>query len=404
MGNLNDSLLEASQGGNYSKVSSLLKKGAEVNHSKCDSGDTALILASQSGHCKVVGLLLDHKADVNQANNYGGTALYLASFNGYVEVVELLIKRGAAINQQIMDGSTPLMAAAYNGHALVVVKLFLEHHADVNLQRNDGGSALLSAIFNGQSNIALLLLKNGADASLSKKDGYSPLILACNKGQEEVVDALLEHGASVNARTDKGQTALIEASSLGNCNMAMSLLRHQPDINAETREQKNALLLAILNRHPQTTIMLLEAGAKLPSSPQGRHWSKSLEVQRSKEDVSGEGENKTEDSTSQVGLRESHGEIKAENQPKMESREHRSNSDENTDRVSQSSEIEVVEFVRSGSSQNSKANAYADDKTSKSDESPKLCNTQEQEQNTNSRKLENSLRKDGTIEGNENSS
>ena len=272
MGNLNDKLLEASYTGNYSKASGLLKKGAEVNHGKSDSGETALMLACQNGHHRVASLLLDQHADLNQTNSYGGTALYLASFNGHVDIANLLIQKGAAINHQIKDGSTPLMAAAYNGHTLVVIKLLLDHSANVNLQRNDGGSALLSAIFNGHQDLAILLLKNGADANLSKRDGHSPLILACSNGLDEVVDALLQHGASVDTQTDKGQTALIEASTTGDCSMVKSLLQHKADVHAENKENKNALLLAILNRHPQTTIMLLEAGAKLPSvSYNNRH-------------------------------------------------------------------------------------------------------------------------------------
>lgn len=75
MGNMNDSLLEASRDGNLSKTTDLLEKGASINHIHRETGETPLTLASQWGHDALVELLLKSKADVNQKNSYGGTAL-----------------------------------------------------------------------------------------------------------------------------------------------------------------------------------------------------------------------------------------------------------------------------------------------------------------------------------------
>jgi ankyrin repeat protein len=50
------------------------------------------MIASQNGHVPVVKLLLDGKADVNQAKKSGETALILASRKGNKALVKLLLE------------------------------------------------------------------------------------------------------------------------------------------------------------------------------------------------------------------------------------------------------------------------------------------------------------------------
>ncbi|NDB83609.1 MAG: ankyrin repeat domain-containing protein, partial [Alphaproteobacteria bacterium] len=79
----------------YEKIVRLLcEYKADVN-AKYNSGDTALMIASDIGYEKIVRLLCEYKADVNAKNNGGNTALIIASQRSYEKIVRLLLEAGA---------------------------------------------------------------------------------------------------------------------------------------------------------------------------------------------------------------------------------------------------------------------------------------------------------------------
>jgi hypothetical protein len=63
---------------------------------------------SQSGHIKVVPLLLEKGPDVNKADIIGYTPPYRACERGHVEVVQLLLEKGADVNSKASDGLMPI--------------------------------------------------------------------------------------------------------------------------------------------------------------------------------------------------------------------------------------------------------------------------------------------------------
>ena len=78
----------------------------------------ALMAASSQGHEKVVQILIDAGADVNDILP-DGTALQVASFYGHEKVVQILIDAGADINAVGPEG-TALQAASYPGNEKIV--------------------------------------------------------------------------------------------------------------------------------------------------------------------------------------------------------------------------------------------------------------------------------------------
>ena len=60
----------------------------------------------------------------------GYTALMCAAIDGHERVVELLLQRGAEIDQQDSDGVTALMIAALYGHERVI-DMLLENGAEI---------------------------------------------------------------------------------------------------------------------------------------------------------------------------------------------------------------------------------------------------------------------------------
>ena len=57
-------------------------------------GNFALIIASSEGHTKMVKILLDHGAHVNQRNKNGMCALDNACEKGHTAVVKILLEHG----------------------------------------------------------------------------------------------------------------------------------------------------------------------------------------------------------------------------------------------------------------------------------------------------------------------
>jgi ankyrin repeat protein len=90
-----------------------------------DTGTTALMFASDSGHLAVAKELLEHGADPNTATTDNGrTALMRASLNCHLDVVKELLERGADRNVvKTDDGATALVCASAAGNLEVVALL-----------------------------------------------------------------------------------------------------------------------------------------------------------------------------------------------------------------------------------------------------------------------------------------
>ena len=239
---------------------------AEVNASLYD-GRTALILASQEGHCDVVRLLLEGEAEINTVANDGSTALMLASQNGRYDVVRLLLEREADVNAVEEHGYTALILASQDGHC-DVVRLLLEQKAEVNTATQAGSTALTYAIHYGHCDVVRLLLEREVDVNASIQDGGNALMLASQNGHYNLVRLLLDKEAEVNTVEEDGYTALILASQDGHCDVVRLLLDRKADVNASIRDGRTALILASQNGHYDVVRLLLQCGAELHTDTQ----------------------------------------------------------------------------------------------------------------------------------------
>lgn len=75
------------------------------------NGRNALFLAAQRGHADLIELLLKHKLDINDTDNYGRTALYIAVQMSHLRSVERLCDGGADLEIADQDGRRPLFIA-----------------------------------------------------------------------------------------------------------------------------------------------------------------------------------------------------------------------------------------------------------------------------------------------------
>ncbi len=138
-----DAFFDAASNGDIRTVELFLARGGNVNAIKQNTyaGETALQLASASGHIEVVRLLLSKGARVDHKQLSGATALLLASQQGNVEIMRLLLNKGANVNARRFDNETALRLASQKGN-LAIMRLLLADHV---INNDDIHFALISA-------------------------------------------------------------------------------------------------------------------------------------------------------------------------------------------------------------------------------------------------------------------
>ena len=272
-------ILSAARSGNVEVMKLLLAHGGDPNAKEPRRGQTALMWAAAEKHAAVVGVLIDHGADVKAKtvavrSAGGGRGGGIGGFGGM----------GGGSNGA--NGFTPLLFAVRAGD-FQSVRLLANVGADVNDVSADGLSALVLAALRAQVDIALFLLEKGADPNLAGA-GFTALhwasgsweteltvtsITPDREGEEwrtvaglrerrlDLVKALLQHGADPNARIRRppqrvgssknpglpelvGATPFLVAAVAGSADVMRVLADHGADIHARTSSNGTALMAA----------------------------------------------------------------------------------------------------------------------------------------------------------------
>jgi ankyrin repeat protein len=225
--------LKAVREGNLASTESLLKSGMNINVEDAKK-NTALILACEYGHEKLIEFLVEQKADLNKSNIYGNSPISIACQTGNTNLVRLFIAKGACVNNIDFVHPTPLFQACANNHPEIVQ----------------------------------ILLDNGADQFIYSMDGHIPLTIACEKGHLDVLKVLVNKGANINTFYHGivgkyGWTLLQNACNNRNKQKSLDLLKeYELNIsniapNAHYYEW-NPLFIAIRNDHLHIVKWLLE--------------------------------------------------------------------------------------------------------------------------------------------------
>lgn len=150
---------------------------------------------------KIVELLINFGADVNEKDVDDTTALHMAVTEGNMEIIKILVKRGANLESKSkLKGSTPLHCAA-NSNKLEAARELLSFGAQVDEVNEVGDTALLIASLGNNVELVKLLLDSGADAKKKNLDNVTPAYKAAVGGCDAIMRALAECGADIN---DKG--------------------------------------------------------------------------------------------------------------------------------------------------------------------------------------------------------
>ncbi len=202
-------LLSAAEKGDSVLLERLIEHGADVN--EADRTDmTALQCAAQGGHVDCVNQLLTAGADVNASDKHGVSALMYASRQGYDECVEMLIESGADVNEHNnMDGNTSLIDVACSCPDSFEADGYFgvgrENDAQELSTRDEERERKKRAV---RRNV-LLLSQAGADLDQVNLCGFTALTTAVRIGNIECVHALIAAGVDVNVTDKNGNTALI---------------------------------------------------------------------------------------------------------------------------------------------------------------------------------------------------
>lgn len=289
---------------NEEGVELLLQHGANAKV-KNALGFSAFFSAANSGNVRILQMLHEHGADINEVDEEGITALTLAVKQN-AACTEYLIERGAHLDATYNDMDLFEVAAGSNQleplKVLIelgvkkkelpdklnsilmfssicgfvdIMKYVIELGASVNdsvfdedLERDC--TPLFYAAKNGNEEATALLLEYGADASIlniiysssagmldrvkylveekkadvndvDEKDGKTALILAAKNGKRNIVKYLVEQGANCNVTDYKLSSPLIEAALNGDVEMMDFLLQNGADINLKTADGFTAL-------------------------------------------------------------------------------------------------------------------------------------------------------------------
>ncbi|XP_046848108.1 transient receptor potential cation channel subfamily A member 1-like [Xenia sp. Carnegie-2017] len=241
-----------------------IHKAAINNHSD-ENSQSALVLAAERGHVRVVEELLKLKADFTIRDDSNRTVLHYAI--AYPETLRILLKKKdlvpLLINEKEIDGYTPIHNAALKGF-LESVRILLEYNADLNVFTNTSRSPLHCAVSSQNSDVVELILAN-EPALINKVDatGKTPLHTAANFSSPEVVKCLLNNGAII-LRDGNMFSPLHIAAFKGHLNIVELLVMFKPSmIDWENKYKRTALLTAAVKGKADVVKYLLDSMAKI---------------------------------------------------------------------------------------------------------------------------------------------
>eukprot|EP01084_Bolivina_argentea_P039648 73260_1 len=243
------------------------------------AGRTALFIACFFGYFDIVKLLIDafnkhpteskrYKLNVNHTDSKGFFPLFCAAQNGHYKVVQLLLQNGANVNQCEPKQHTSLWIASLRGRVEVVKILLKQSNIKINCQDIVGVTPLWAACQNNNSKVVQLLLinnNNKANVNLAKHDGCTPLWIAADRGNIECVQLLIKYNAELNTPDEsQGATALFVASQNGHVNIVRKLLESNVEINRpRSGDGTTPLMMAAHNGHVEIVNELLKSGANI---------------------------------------------------------------------------------------------------------------------------------------------
>jgi ankyrin repeat protein len=244
----------------------LVENKADVNQAT-RYGWTPLLTATQNRHYKLGAYLLEHGANPNIANNGGWTPLYIATDNrnieggdypvrnpdmDHFEYIELLVAKGANVNARICGKQST--ATDCKGDSTETRTIFT-----MQWLYEDGATPFLRAAQSGDVKLMKFLLAHGADPKIYTSQKDTPLSVAAGIGwvegvtfewseaeNLEAVKMCLDLGIDPNIADDSGRTALHGAAHKGRVKVIQMLADAGAKLDAHDNGSRDTIAGALV--------------------------------------------------------------------------------------------------------------------------------------------------------------
>lgn len=225
----------AAQHGCSAVVYRMLKNKAFNKSAQDIEGKTALYLAAENNHEKVLEAMFDKEGPMlnyieESDNSKQQTPLHIAAKNGHVDVVKILIQNGAQVRAKHHGGKTPLHLACQYGRFVVVKELIGYESASIHDTDDRMNTPLHLAAFWGNFGIVQYLINNKANVNSKNDKDKTPLFLAAEQGWQKTSEILLNASVDVTIEDINKRTALQISCMEGHVEVVAMLLQHWRDM------------------------------------------------------------------------------------------------------------------------------------------------------------------------------
>lgn len=201
---LKEMLMNTVKNGHTNLVKLLLDYKADPNAKSGDDLETPL---PYSPNKEIAQLLLNAKANINEANTFKNNALHIAAMKAPYEVFSLLLEQPTVNIQEKNNTGFSLLHSAFFSGDIKKIRLLLERKADLYATSNHGRSVIhFAAATRGHPYLLDFLIKEYKfPIHVTSKTGATPLEVALDNKNMEGVEQLLQYGAYENLSQELDQ-------------------------------------------------------------------------------------------------------------------------------------------------------------------------------------------------------
>ena len=144
---------------------------------------------------------------INQKNNKGVIALHYASLKGNIKIIKLLIENNANINE-VTNTKLNIIHFAAQGNQPNSIVFFHENYPELNLdsKEEEGKTPFHFACFYKNEEVVLYLINFGININEQDNSGFTPLHIAIINKNIRIIKRLLQNGALLNIKDKKERT------------------------------------------------------------------------------------------------------------------------------------------------------------------------------------------------------
>lgn len=256
-------------------VEALLRHGANPNLRSIYNNQLPMQLACEMNLYRIAELFLtnpyhpDNRVDANIKTRNGDTLLYDAIENNNRRLVQLLLDNKANLDDVAPQRARLTRIAVYNNN-FTLAKLLLEKHSDPNLDLKQDGLLTYAIKYNNLAMVNLLLEhKVNPNLADDDEDKTLPYFIAARLGRIDILEALIrnqQHPLDINKTNEiTGNTALIEAVTINAIDSVKALLRLGADPNVAN---PNTGMVALIHSINKAQIELMQLLLTNPTHPE----------------------------------------------------------------------------------------------------------------------------------------